>query len=356
VVNCWALRGRLLNLGYYGWAVDGASRRVWVSDVNATRCRHATSIINNGAYGEPAYIHHDRLQAEYSILSGFDTHDVGRHIFYDRCVSISAGDHGFNCRSPLTNYSNCQAERSTLDGWAVAASCPDVVLDNCRALNNTRHGVATKNTDAVIRGGRFDTNNTGLTYWAAGITLRGGAISDCEIVNNGRLGIGWATEGDVQGKLVIDNIRAPYDATNQTFFMGYEDAKSFGYGNCVVRNSELEGYGQYLFCILGNEALNGLPRHSGNRFLAHGSGAEMHGTAVLVGGTVTVSTTAVRNYAGTTGSTSRAPVRSHIKITRVTSGGTPGAIDVRTITDGTSFVITSTSGTDTSVILWEIDH
>lgn len=356
VVNCWALRGRLLNLGYYGWAVDGASRRVWVSDVNFTRCRHATSIINNGAYGEPAYIHHDRLQAEYSILSGFDTHDVGRHIFYDRCVSISAGDHGFNCRAPLVNYTNCQSERSTLDGFAIAASCPDVVLDNCRALNNTRHGVASKNTDAVIRGGRFDTNNTGLTFWAAGVTVRGGRIEGCEIVNNGRLAIGWATEGGVQGRLTVRGVTAPQDGTNQTTFLGFEDAISGTYDLLDLTDSYLPGYTSNLLVVLGNEAVAGLPMMSGNRLIVDAAGAEMVMDATLVAGTYTVNTTAVRNYAGATGSTSKCAIRTMIALEPIAWGGTPGNVRVTAKTDNTSFVLTSDNAGDTSTYRCRLIH
>lgn len=65
------------------------------------------------------------------------------------------------------------------------------------------------------------------------------------------------------------------------------------------------------------------------------------GAATLVGGTVTVSTTAVT-------------ANSRIFLTRTTSGGTPGDLRVSTKTAGTSFVITSASGTDTSTVDWFI--
>ena len=65
------------------------------------------------------------------------------------------------------------------------------------------------------------------------------------------------------------------------------------------------------------------------------------GSATLVAGTVTVSTAAVA--AG-----------SKIVLARQATGGTLGHLSVGTITAGTSFVINSSSGTDTSVIYWEI--
>lgn len=67
------------------------------------------------------------------------------------------------------------------------------------------------------------------------------------------------------------------------------------------------------------------------------------GTATLVGGTITVNTTAVT-------------ANSKIFISRNTTGGTLGHLSVPTasITAGTSFVINSSSGTETSTVNWWI--
>ena len=69
--------------------------------------------------------------------------------------------------------------------------------------------------------------------------------------------------------------------------------------------------------------------------------APRRGTAVLVAGTVTVATTEIM-----TGDIVRA--------TRTTTGGTVGHLSIGTITAGTSFVINSSSATDTSTVEWEI--
>lgn len=69
----------------------------------------------------------------------------------------------------------------------------------------------------------------------------------------------------------------------------------------------------------------------------------VNGRAVLVAGTVTVTTAEVR--AG-----------DNITLTRVVTGGTVGHLSVGTIVAGTSFVIDSSSATDTSTIYWEIRH
>lgn len=72
--------------------------------------------------------------------------------------------------------------------------------------------------------------------------------------------------------------------------------------------------------------------------IAEGSNGCM-GLSTLVAGTVTVSTTAVT-------------ANSRIMLTSQVDGGTPGFVRVSTRTAGTSFVITSSSGTDTSSVAW----
>lgn len=71
-----------------------------------------------------------------------------------------------------------------------------------------------------------------------------------------------------------------------------------------------------------------------------GSNAKQ-GTATLTAGTVTVSNTAVT-------------ANSRIFLTAQNTGGTPGALRVSARTAGTSFTITSSSGTDTSTVAYEI--
>lgn len=71
-----------------------------------------------------------------------------------------------------------------------------------------------------------------------------------------------------------------------------------------------------------------------------GSNAKI-GTVALVGGAATVTNTSVT-------------ANSRIFITSQTDGGAPGFLRVSAITPATSFVITSSSGTDTSTVAWMI--
>lgn len=63
------------------------------------------------------------------------------------------------------------------------------------------------------------------------------------------------------------------------------------------------------------------------------------GRATLVGGTVTVANTSVT-------------ATTDIQLTSQVDGGTPGWLRVSARTAGTSFTITSSSGTDTSTVAW----
>lgn len=78
----------------------------------------------------------------------------------------------------------------------------------------------------------------------------------------------------------------------------------------------------------------------GGLTLKEGTNARM-GTATLVAGAATVSTTEVS-------------ATSRIQLTSNTDGGTPGFLRVSARTAGTSFTITSSSGTDTSTVAWLI--
>lgn len=79
---------------------------------------------------------------------------------------------------------------------------------------------------------------------------------------------------------------------------------------------------------------------AGGLRVAEGAGAKQ-GIATLVAGTVTVANTNVT-------------ANSRIFLTSNADGGTPGFVRVSARVVGTSFTITSSSGTDTSTIAWEI--
>lgn len=80
---------------------------------------------------------------------------------------------------------------------------------------------------------------------------------------------------------------------------------------------------------------------AGNKITIKSGSNASAGTAVLVGGTVTVNTTAVG-------------ANSMVQLTSQVDGGTPGFLRITAKVNGTSFTITSSSGTDTSTVGWVI--
>lgn len=80
---------------------------------------------------------------------------------------------------------------------------------------------------------------------------------------------------------------------------------------------------------------------AGNKITIKSGSNASAGTAVLVGGTVTVNTTAVG-------------ANSMVQLTSQVDGGTPGFLRITAKVNGTSFTITSSSGTDTSTVGWWI--
>lgn len=109
----------------------------------------------------------------------------------------------------------------------------------------------------------------------------------------------------------------------------------------ILRSTATRTAGSLLHVANGNGNTRFGIGYAGKLEFTAGAGAAVAGAATLVAGTVTVNTTAIR-----TG--------DKVLFSLETVGGTPGFPRVSTITNATSFVITSTSGTDTSTYTWVI--
>lgn len=114
-------------------------------------------------------------------------------------------------------------------------------------------------------------------------------------------------------------------------------------GGGVVSSSNISSSG--LATVTGGGGVNcgvgGLDVGQAGQGLAVKEGANAkQGSSVLVAGTVTVANTSVT-------------ANSKILLSRSTAGGALGHLSY-TVVAGTSFTITSSSGTDTSTVVWEI--
>jgi hypothetical protein len=144
----------------------------------------------------------------------------------------------------------------------------------------------------------------------------------------------WATAALGDGDVVL-NDGGTTDTPGIHFY--YADHTNFGID---VAGSELR-FG-YKLDETGGKDLLRIGSDGVQKIIGTGGGA-VAGTATLVGGTVTVSTTAVK-----TGDL--------IVVWANDPGGTPGILSAPTgsITNGTSFIINSSSGTDVSHVSWLI--
>jgi len=350
--------GRLENIGYYGVEINGIARFVTMRDIYASRCRHSVSLVDGGTYGEPIDIHHDRLTSEYSLLSGFDTHDVGKDISYSHCISRWAADDGFQNRCSKVTYDHCLAVGATNDGFSSDYQGPaEGRYNHCEARNNGRNGINYTGYDLKVKGGRYYNNGT-ISTTGAGIAAFGADIDGAEITENDKA-IHWgSTSNFTMGRLDVRNVTAPQSAKQTDFIRLYNggDAGAGTYENCSVRDCWIPNYTTNFWKWVANAVRTDWPATSGNVLKTYAAGVEMKGLATLVAGTVTVTTSAVRKYAGAAAAASSCPIYSRIRLQLITAGGTPGILRISAVTDNTSFVITSSDAADTSVVFWEIIH
>jgi Right handed beta helix region len=248
----------------------------------------------------------------------------------------------------LTNVDNshfigCRAEWSSAHGfhvtgaWLSAAGygCPQATFTGCSTDANFQHGFfidASAGTATInITGCNFhrDGNNGTPASWA-----------------------GFAISQTAGGSLHFQVIVRGMMVTATTAAHGVGPAYGMNLNGTGV-NLDIDG------CrLIGNTGavlLSGVPARlqvgPGMSYATGDSSAPTtvapanwkSGTATLVGGTVTVANTSVT-------------ANSQIRLASQTPGGTPGALWVNAVTAGTSFVIKSTSGTDTSVVAYRIEE
>ncbi len=114
-----------------------------------------------------------------------------------------------------------------------------------------------------------------------------------------------------------------------------------GNNYCMVLTNATRTQAKDNFCISNTNKIlhSATTTGSGNKFTT----GTMQGSCTLASGTCTVSTAEIL-----TGDI--------VRLSRQALGGSAGNLSVGTITNATSFVINSSSGSDTSVVFWEIVH
>jgi hypothetical protein len=248
----------------------------------------------------------------------------------------TCGGVGFHLQAPQdtvlggasTSLVSCSAEGNVtggfwLDGMVYTA------LTGC-AASNTPFGYRLDTCKAISLSG------SGAEQCTTGLVVYGG---------NGSVATGFYTEGSDGTSVWLTN-----GASGVILAGVVETSPGSNATTCLKADAGTYGTALGLIAVKPN-ALNGtvnlLGQGDGSVTLsgrtvvpATGTGARM-GTAVLVGGTVTVNTTAIG-------------ANSVVMLTTQTPGGTVGTPYVSARTAGTSFTITSTSASDTSTVGWRI--
>lgn len=342
--------GRLENLGYYGVGLDNACRFITMRGLHGSRCRHMVSLSWSGQFGEPVDILHEHCVSDYSTLSGFDTHDVGRAITYFNCTTRQAGDDGFQNRNGITEYINCKAIGSRLDGFSVTDGARGVRHVECQSIGNGRHGLNNANADASVSGGRYASNGTAYSA-GSGIVCLGGSITGAELRDNPcAIQYGNGTKLPLD-RLDIHAVIAPASLRQQDLL------KLHGHGSferVTVRDADIPGYNNRYWVFIGSAQRTDWPLTGSNTTTDLNAGAEMHGKVILRGGTAAIKSRAVRNFAGAVGAATLCPYFSKISLVRISGGN--AALQVTSMEDQMGFVIKSTDVRDDGEVYWEIDN
>jgi len=235
---------------------------------------------------------------------------------------------------------------SVKDGICVANSSQIAVVGN--SLEDiTQYGIRIRGTGdniTIANNTLLDLENSAIVQDTAGahtnITVTGNVIND---VTTGQ-GISFAEASDC---VVVGNVIDTIAIDGIIFTAGANNIISSNRITGVAANFSVTYAGATSGVItnnllIGNAVgylLAGAVTNKGNQLSAGVS----QGQAVLIAGTVTVSTAEVVASDG-------------IVLSRVLTGGTEGTLSVGTITAGTSFVINSSNAADTSTIFWQIVH
>lgn len=330
--------------GYYGISIVGMCEDIRSYGGAMEDVRHAVSVVYGaaGSNGQPLNVLIDGMTARYTTLSSFDTHDTGRDIRFISCLAESAGDDGYQARTPYVSFIQCVSRYAYFDGFSQNTGANGLRAVNCSSLYSGRYGVNWNYADSSWIGGRVSNNGStsargGLKSGGGpGFNMYGGLISGARIENNGgTAAIIHGTIGLGQSPLLIADCDIPASAT-QVSLLAAPVGMDLGLAT-LRNNNDISGYGNNMFQNFGT-VTNVSPVSSGNQIASTGS--QRKGRVTLVGGKATVSNTAVRNKLSAAYGEA---IVSQIALRRATASGLPGSLYVESITDQFGFTIKSTN-------------
>lgn len=342
-------------IGWYGVEVLGASEDIQVRNIKAWDVRHAISLnwqatTDGPKWGEPITFKAIDCIAHKTILSGFDTHDIGKRIQFLRCISYDAGDDGFQARAHNVEYIGCKAYRPKLDGFASNTNVSFPIYRECIAYNAPRAGF-----NASYGGGHI--YDCEAHFCADGIRTSGGTVQGGRYTHNSNVDIFITKDvaGTQQTPLHISEASLRYDGDGRAVYfhgkMGIDPAL------VTISDCDMTGHGLAWALLSGYTVQPTPPRMSRNTL----DDVNVRGIATLVAGTATVNAR-VRGQFSSNANTFKWV--SEIKLTRLTYPSNAGPVSVTAVTqdasvptpnpDLNSFTIKSANAADVSQVMWEI--
>jgi hypothetical protein len=254
------------------------------------------------------------------------------------CISGPSALHGFNVNGWNNYFSSCKAFYSGSSGsvfdkthccFEVGTNAAYNTFTACSAQNAALHGWDLQScVNNAIVGCEADGNSMGSGTAGAGVNLNG--ATSCTL-------IGMTGANQVYGIQVAGTLTNTCIVANTVSGTAAAFHYVSGGGYFLVGPTEADFSG-----VPGGVQFGNIDVKVAGAGLQVKEGANCkQGTAVLVRGTVTMADTA-------------ATASSRIFLTSQADGGTPGFLRVSARTPGTSFTITSSSGTDTSIVAYEI--
>lgn len=282
------------------------------------------------------------------------------------CAAVWIGGDSSGSYANLTNGSALNIEASNVT--QVLSSTPAVRIDGaceshgivCRAVNNAQDSAAvtfptsTGHQSVKVCDGDYTTAITSGSYFPIQVTstvVRRLVIENCRLnaATTGTANVSMVGGTGGPGWLIADGISvtgkafvlADFRSTTRVHARGIEQEDSNGLGWWTQNTGAV-------VTVMGWDEMtlagtNTFTQTAGSAAVKNGAPVPgFFGNAVLVGGTVTVTT-----GSGMVTSTSQ------IRLTCLAAGGTTGALTITSRGAGT-FTITSTSAIDTSTVFWEI--
>lgn len=344
---------------YYGIDFNGPCNNNEVRGGVLSHNRHGidTNWGGTGGYGASDDLRLYDTLITGSSLSNIRHHDATRRTYHSRIRCIgSLGDKGIIVGA-LDELVDVVCNYNAFDGVNSIGGNPTLKITGGQYIGNARYGLNLASNADVI-GGRIEKNAAG------GASMVGGRVIGARIDDNTSVAFiyGPNTAGLTLSPLLVEGCEIT-KTTNQTRIIYQYDKSGYDTSGLTFRNNKCVGFdltSGVVWIGKGDIATTPAPSegtHTGNQFTDEASGNKSRGTVTLDAGSGTVSTTAVFVAASATGGAiAIAGFHSRIHLQLRTAAGTPGMVRVSAITNKTSFVVTSSSSTDTSTYDWWIEN